>query len=321
MKKNRFLLASMISAGIASSASAWAAPFPSRPVTIVVPYSTGGGTDTLARRMAKTLSGHWHVPVIVENIPGADGLIGTERVLRKPADGYTLLLQVSQIMMWKKTQPNSHVDIPRDFRFVSEIQTSPLAFGVSPTLPVKSLGEFVQWCKANAKTACSWGTATDYGRLIGMQFMDEAGLKDAANIPYKGTAPMMTDVAGNHISMEIPSIASSLAQIKGGLFHLLAVGSEKRSAFAPDVPTLKETGYSERGKDWYGMLVAKGTPRQAFDTIVEGIKFASKDASLVEQIRVMGGEPVFSSPQEFERDVEHESKQLNQLLNKYWGKE
>ena len=136
MKKNRLFLACMISAGIALSASAWAEEFPSHPVTIVVPYSAGGGTDTLARRMAKTLSEHWHVPVIVENIPGADGLIGTERVLRMPADGYTLLLQVSQIMMWKKTQPNSHVDIPRDFRLVSEIQTSPLAFGVSPSLPV-----------------------------------------------------------------------------------------------------------------------------------------------------------------------------------------
>jgi tripartite-type tricarboxylate transporter receptor subunit TctC len=302
---------------MSSGASAQAADFPAHTVSIVVPYPAGGGTDILARKMAKILSEHWRVPVVVENVAGAEGLIGTERVLRAPADGYTMLFQISQMMLWKKTLPASRVDVLKDFRYVSKIQTSPLAFGVSPKIPVKTFGEFVQWCKANAN-GCAWGSGSTYAQLIGRQLMDIVGLRASPNIPYKGTAPMMTDVAGGHIAMAVPAVTSSLPQIKGGLFHLLAVGSDKRSTLAPEVPTLRESGYAVHGETWYGMLVAKGTPQQAFDKIVEGIQFASRDASLVAQIRNDGGDPIFSSPAAFEEDVKRESQQLDVLLDKYW---
>lgn len=293
------------------------AGFPERPVTIVVPYPAGGGTDTIARKLARVLADEWKVSVIVENAPGAEGLIGTERVLRSPADGYTLLFQISQMMLWKKTMPNSKVDALRDFRYVSKIQTSPLAFGISPKLPVKSFKEYVQWCESN-KGQCDWGSGSAYAQLIGRQLMDVAGIADAVNVPYKGTAPMMNDVAGGHIAMAVPAVTSSLAQIKGGLFHLLAVGSDQRSSQVPDTPTLRESGYDVHGETWYGLLVDKNTPQDAFDAIVAGVRAASKDQALVDQIKRDGGEPVFSTPQEFTREIEEESRRLDKLLDKYW---
>ncbi|HYG43294.1 MAG TPA: tripartite tricarboxylate transporter substrate binding protein, partial [Bordetella sp.] len=186
----RLCLGVLAAAGLAGPGLAHAA-FPERAVTIVVPYPAGGGTDTVARKLAQTLSGHWKVPVVVENVPGAEGLIGSERVLRMPADGYTLLFQISQMMLWKKTVPNSKVDALNDFRYVSKIQTSPLAFGVSPKLPVTSIKEYVQWCRSQG--GCAWGSGSAYAQLMGRQLMDVAGVPDAINVPYKGTAPMMTD--------------------------------------------------------------------------------------------------------------------------------
>lgn len=293
------------------------AAFPERSVTVIVPYPAGGGTDTVARKLARVLAEQWKVPVVVENAAGAHGMIGSERVLRAPADGHTLLFQISQMMLWKKIMPDGKVDALRDFRYVSKIQTSPLAFGVSPKLPVKSFQEYVQWCK-DGKGRCDWGSGSAYAQLIGSQLMDVAGIPDAVSIPYKGTAPMMTDVAGGHIAMAVPAVTSSLGQIKGGLFRLLAVGSEQRSSQVPDAPSLSELGYDVRGETWYGLLVHRDTPQAAFDVIVAGVRQASQDKDLVAQIRGEGGEPVFSDTETFTREVMEESRRLDALLDKYW---
>jgi tripartite-type tricarboxylate transporter receptor subunit TctC len=293
------------------------AAYPDKPVTIIVPYPAGGGTDTVARKLARTFSLRWKTSVIVENVPGAEGLVGSERVLRAPADGYTLLFQISQMMLWKKTMPQARVNAVDDFRYVSKIQTSPLAFGVSPKLGVKTLADYVTLCKSG-RAECSWGSGSAYAQLIGKQLMDVAGIPNAINIPYKGTAPMMTDVAGGHITMAVPAVTSSLGQIQGGLFQLLAVGSDRRSSQVPNAPTLAESGYKIHGETWYGLLVAKKTPQAVVDELAAAVSDAAKDTDLVAQIRHDGGEPVFSNTEDFTRDVIQESKQLESLLDKYW---
>ncbi len=148
--------------------------------------------------------------------------------------------------------------------------------------------------------------------------MDVAGIPNAINIPYKGTAPMMTDVAGGHIAMAVPAVTSSLGQIQGGLFQLLAVGSDRRSSQVPDTPTLAEAGYDVHGETWYGLLVAKQTPQPVVDELSAAVRVASQDADLLAQIRHDGGEPVFSTPEDFARDVTQESQRLESLLEKYW---
>jgi len=313
-----FAVMPLLMSGVLLAPQSVAASFPNRPVTVMVPYPAGGGTDTLARKLAKSLSDYWKVPVVVENAGGAEGQIGTQKVLNAPADGYTLLFQLSQMLLWKKTVPNNKINALEDFRYVSKIQTSPLAFGVSAKNPAKSLDEFVQWCKSEETRNCSWGSGSAYAQLIGKQLMDVAGLKSAVNIPYRGTAPMMTDVLGQHIAMAVPAVTSSLAQVQGGTFRILAVGSDKRSAQVPDVPTLAELGYPVHGETWYGLLVSKNTPQPVFDSIVQGIQAVSKDEALLTQIRQEGGEPIFSSPEVFQQQVEKESEILDVLLDKYW---
>ncbi|MGB3289348.1 MAG: tripartite tricarboxylate transporter substrate binding protein [Burkholderiaceae bacterium] len=313
-----FVVLSLALSGALLAAPSEAAGFPERTVTVMVPYPAGGGTDTLARLLAKSLSDYWKVPVVVENAGGAEGQIGTQKVLNAPADGYTLLFQISQMLLWKKTVATNKIDVLKDFRYVSKIQTSPLAFGVSTKHPAKSWAEFVTWCKAEASKGCSWGAGSAYAQLIGKQLMDEAGLKESVSIPYRGTAPMMTDVLGGHIAMAVPAVTSSLAQVKGGNYRILAVGSDDRSAHVPDVPTLKELGYPVHGETWYGLLVAKNTPQAAFDEIVKAVAFASKSDALRAQIRQEGGEPIFSTPEVFQQQVEQESKVLDAVLDKYW---
>lgn len=292
------------------------AAFPDKPVTVMVPYPAGGGTDALARKLARALSDYWKVPVVVENAGGAEGQIGTQRVLNAPADGYTLLFQISQMLLWDKTVPNNKIDVVNDFRYVSKIQTSPLVFGIAAKLPVHDFEEYVAWCKSNE---CAWGSGSAYAQLIGKQLMAEVGLSNAVNIPYRGTAPMMTDVLGRHIAMAVPAVTSSLGQIKGGTFRPLAVGSTERFDQLPDVPTLAELKYPVLGETWYGLLVAKKTPEPVFERIVDAVKAASVDEGLQAQIRAEGGKPVFNAPDVFQREVEQESKQLNTLLDKYWS--
>ena len=320
MSMNRILAVPVLActAAILAPAAAQAA-FPDRPVTIVVPYPAGGGTDTLARQLALALSRHWNASVIVQNVPGAEGLIGSQHVLRQPADGYTWLLQITQMLLWKKTIPGNNVNVLDDFDFVSKLQTSPLAIGVSAKAPVKTFGDFVKWCKSK-KPNCSWGTATSYGQLVGGQLMDAAGLANATNIPYKGTAPMLTDAIGGHIDMAIPSLSSELAQARGGLFRLLAVGSSAPSPFAPEVPSLQQLGFDVHAEDWYGILTRKGTPQPVLQAIEAGIQAVSKEPALLAAIKNTGSQPVFSSSAQFTREVRQESKLMDQLLAKYWKK-
>jgi tripartite-type tricarboxylate transporter receptor subunit TctC len=315
----RKILAALLCGGTAAllaPAHASASGFPEHSITIVVPTTAGGGTDTLARQVARALSEYWKVPVVVQNIPGAEGLIGSQRVLREPADGYTWLLQITKMLLWKKTMPGNGIDVLADFDFVSKLQTAPMAFGVSSKLPVKTFPEFIQWCKAK-KPNCSWGTATAYGQLIGRQLMDIAGLKNTINIPYKGTTPMLTDTIGGHVDMAIPSLSSGMAQARGGLFRMLAVASAQPSPFAPDVPSLKQMGFDVQAEDWYGILTKKGTPQPVLDAIEAGIKAVSKDPALLRAIRSTGSEPVFDSSKEFTRDVAQEIKLLDTLFDKY----
>lgn len=306
-------------AAVLPPSNASAAGFPEHAVTIVVPYPAGGGTDMLARQLANALSKYWKVSVIVQNMPGAEGLIGSQHVLREPADGYTWLLQITQMLLWKKTLPDNNVNVLADFDFVSKLQTSPIAFGVSAKSPAKTFAQFVQWCKSK-KPNCSWGTATSYGQLVGGQLMDMAGLKNATNIPYKGTAPMLTDAIGGHIDMAIPSLSSGLAQAKGGLFRLLAVGSSKPSPFAPDVPSLQQIGFDVHAEDWYGILAKKGTPPPVLKAMESGIMAVSKDPALLAAIRNTGSQPVFSSSEQFTREISQEAAAMDRLLDKYWKK-
>ena len=279
-----------------------------------MPYPPGGGSDALARSLSLALSAQWGgQTVIVENVSGADGIIGTQKVLRAPADGYTILMQVNQMLLYKAAGNN----LIEQLKLVSKIQHSPLAFAVSTNFKGNSFPEFVAYCKT-AKPACSWGSSTKYGTLIGRQLMDAAGLKDlAVHAPYKGTGPMMNDLLGGHITMGLPAVSSGLPHVKSGRLKYLAVGSTERFNMLPNIPTLREGGYNVVGDSWFGLMVSKDTPPKVFDAIWEAVKAISKNPALLATIEGGAALPVFSDPAAFAEEVKREMLVLEPLMAKY----
>ncbi|MBO9356291.1 hypothetical protein GG851_20065 [Bordetella petrii] len=320
MKSNNKSIAKMIlclAAAVPAASLAAAEPaFPTKPVTIVVPYSAGGGTDTLARNIARVWQQHWNQPVVVVNRTGADGIIGTEYVKNQPADGYTVLMQVNQALFYPYTLPSANVDILRDFKMVSKIQQNAMVFGVAKSSADQTFADFLKHCKA-AKTPCSFGAATRHGEVMARQIIEKSQLGNAIVANYKGTAPMMADALGGHISMGMPSLVVALPQVRGGEFRVLAAGSPERLPELPDVPTLNELGLQMSAVTWYGLMVRRDTPEAAVAAISAAVRAAAQDEKVRESMRGEGAIAVFSDPATFERDVRAEAQAVKPLLEKY----
>ncbi len=311
------LICSMVFAVCLSWAWPTLAAFPDRPVTLIVPYPPGAGTDGIARALAVALGNEWKQTVLVQNISGADGMIGSQHVLKQPHDGYTMLFQIPQMLLWHWTMPKANVEILKDFKLISKIQQTPMAVVVPPGNPANSMEELISNCKKSGETPCSIGTATTMGELIGKQLMAAADVKKSIFIPYRGGSPMMTDVLGNHVTLGLPSGAAALAQRNNQALKVLAVTSPSRFKLMPDVPTLKEIGYDVEMVTWYGLLVPKNTPQDAYASIVQAVQKVSTDKTLLDTIRVGGAEPVFDGPQRFTQDVEKELKVLGPLIQRF----
>jgi tripartite-type tricarboxylate transporter receptor subunit TctC len=196
------------------------------------------------------------------------------------------------------------------------IQRTPLVFTIPTTIPAHSLKEFIVWCSVPTNR-CSWGSGTVSGQLVGKQLLSLAGLKDATHVPYKGTAPMTTDLLGGHISMGITSISSGQPHYRSGKLRFLAVSSRDRFPSVSEVPTLGELGYKVYQETWYGLMVAKATPPPVVAAIASAVQAASKDTALRAAIDNSGVRAVFDSPEEFTRYVQTEIEELDPLLAKF----
>jgi len=291
--------------------------FPSRTVTIVVPYTAGGGTDALARNIANVWSNYWKKPVVVINRTGADGVIGSQYVKSLPADGYTVLFQVNQALFWPTTLPQANIDVIRDFQLISKLQQNAMVFGVAAALPDQTFKGFIERCKTSDKP-CSFGAATKHGEIMARQIIEKTGLTQAVVVPYKGTAPMMVDALGGHVSLGMPSLSVAMPHLRSGGFRALAAGSKERIPELPEIPTLTEEGLDMSAVTWYGMMVRKGTPDVALKALVEAVKIASKDPEVLKTIRSEGAVPVFGSPGSFEKEAAEEVSTVTPLLKKYF---
>ncbi|MDW3685167.1 tripartite tricarboxylate transporter substrate binding protein [Cupriavidus sp. CV2] len=301
-------------AGSTDSPGAWR---PDRPVTLVVPYSAGGGTDATARAVSKQLGVLWGQPVVVENLPGADGLIGTRRVMEAKPDGYTLLLQVPGIVVTRYTPGLKGIDPLARLDPITAISQSPAAVVASAKLPVKTLGEFVQYCKTVAKT-CSLGTGESLARISGKQLAAEAGLPNLIIVNYRGTGAIVTDMIANNVNLAFTGITAALPHYKAGTLKILATQGHKRAAALPDVPTTAEAGYPQfQSVTWYGLFAPKGTPAAITQGVVAALREAVKDPEVQRTIAAAGAEPVVNSPAEFAAQVRQESERLGALVKQY----
>ncbi|MFO1323129.1 MAG: tripartite tricarboxylate transporter substrate binding protein [Burkholderiales bacterium] len=249
-------------ASVAATANAQA-PYPNKPIRIVVPFPAGGTTDILARAVAQKLTETTGQPVVVDNRPGAGGNIGAELVAKSPPDGYTLLMgtvgtHAINASLYK-SMPFDHV---RDFAPVILVAGVPNVLVVNPSLPVNSVQELIAYGKANPGKLnfASSGNGTSI-HLAGELFKTTTGVQ-MAHIPYKGSAPALVDLMGGQVQLMFDNLPSALPQIKAGKLRALAVTSAQRSSALPDVPTVAESGLPGfEASSWFGLLAPTGTPK------------------------------------------------------------
>ena len=274
--------------------------FPSRTVKIIAPFAPGGSLDVVAQLVAEKLSATWSQPVVVENRPGANGIIGVDDVTKSPADGYTLLFATSPVFTTNKLL---YKDLPydpdRDFVPVSLAAVAPNVLGIYPKLPITSLPELITYARAHPGelTFASQGNGST-GELSAM-LLDQIAHVEMRHVPYRGASLAWTDVIGGHVDMMWDGIPSILSQIRAGAVRALAVGSRHRSASLPDIPTAIEEGLSDfESESWFAFAVLHGTPQPVVQTLSKAISAAIHAPDVSARIVAMGARPVGSSPEE-----------------------
>ncbi len=287
-------------AAAAFSAPAYAQTYPTKPITIIVPFPAGGGTsDLLARVLAQKLSEAWGQPVIVENKPGASGNIGAAMVAKSPPDGYTLLVAAAAISTAPALYKDPGFKLFENLTPVTVIGTVPFMLVVHPSLPVTTAAEFIAYAKANPnKLSLGSGGNGTIPHLGGELLKMRAGIQ-FEHIPYKGGILAMNDLVGGQIQFTIDGGSHVVTQIDANRIRLLAVTSPQRLPAYPNVPTLSESGLpGYEASAWQMLLVAGGTPKPIVDKIQQEVARALKSPDLMERLTKLGITPSGITPAE-----------------------
>lgn len=290
--------AALCSAPVALAQGSW----PSKSITLVVSYPAGGDTDAMARLYAEKLSGRLGQPVIVENKPGASGIIGNAFVARAPADGYTLLLTPSTISIAQlvvKSGPSTTYDVLNDFTPIVQTATQPLFLvsGPSGSRDVKTL---LATARSTPLSYASPGSGSPM-HILGELFNKSAGVK-LAHVPYKGVAPAINDVLGGHIPVTYITWGPIEPYLASGKVHPLAVADKQRSPLAPNVPTLAEAGVKDvEVGAWQGLMGPKGLPPEIVRTLNTNMNEILKMPDVVAKMKVFGALPAGGEPSRLAR--------------------
>ena len=306
---------------VAAPLSSGQAAYPTKPVRLVVPFPAGGTTDLLARAAAQKLSEAWGQQVIVDNRPGAAGNIGAELVAKSAPDGYTLLMgtvgtHAINASLYAK-MPYDHV---KDFTPVILVAGVPNVLVVNPQVPVNSVPELIAYAKANPGKLnfASSGSGTSI-HLSGELFKTMTGVQ-MTHVPYKGSAPALTDLIGGQVQVMFDNLPSSLAFIKAGKLRAIAVTSTTRAAALPDVPTVADTVPGFEASSWFGILAPAGTPRDIVMKINgETAKWlASPDAK--EKLAAQGANVASGTPEDFAKHIQAETAKWAKVVKESGAK-
>jgi tripartite-type tricarboxylate transporter receptor subunit TctC len=291
---------------------AYAQGYPSKPITLIVPFAPGGGSDGVARVLAKRLGDTSGMQIIVDNKGGAGTNIGNEAAARAKPDGYTLLLGQVTLGINPSLYPKLNYNV-RDLTPVSLIAVSPTVLVVNPTVPAKSVKELVALAKAKPGTLYygSGGNGTSV-HLAGELFKGLAGI-DIKHVPYKGSGPAVTDLMGGQIQMMFDTAPSAVPRVKSGSLRALAVTGNHRLPELPDVPTFAEAGYKDfDAPAWYANMGPPGMPKDVVAKLNAEIAKALADSETDKRLLAMGAVPTPSTPEQL-------SEHLRRELDK-WGK-
>ena len=287
---------------------------PSRAVRIIVPLAPGGGMDTVTRGLAQKLSEPFGQNVVVDNRPGAGSQIGLEILASAAPDGHTLMM-ISATTVVHPILYKSRFDIVRDFAPISQVTAQGYVLVVHPSIPVKSVAEFVQYLKANPdKLNYSSSGIGSPIHMSGELFKIATGTR-MTHVPYKGMGAAYTDLVGGQVQVSFPTIISSLAHVSSGRLRALAVTPPKRVPALPDTPTFAEAGV--KGVvvvNWYGLIARAGTPKPIIDRIAGETKKAMRSSDMMKNLVAEGSEAVGGSPEEFAAHIRAEHDQWSRVI-------
>ncbi|WP_349435766.1 tripartite tricarboxylate transporter substrate binding protein [Pararhizobium sp. A13] len=306
-RRTALALALMATSGLVLGGEAQAQEFPDRAVTLVVPFAAGGSTDVVARIIGQKMSDDLGQQVIVENVAGAGGNLGADRVARAEPDGYTILMgtvathALNPLIL--KTKP---YDPEKDFAPVSLLVLVPNVLVVNPQLPAKNVAELLALLKAapDQYSYASSGNGTPL-HLSGELFKNMAGVS-LQHVPYKGSGPALNDVIGNQVPIMFDNLPSSSGHIKSGTLRALAVTTKERAPSFPDVPTIAETIPGYETYTWNALFAPAGTPKEAIDRLNASAKKALADPAVVEKMNGFSATIVASTPDELAAHVKAE---------------
>jgi tripartite-type tricarboxylate transporter receptor subunit TctC len=276
-----------------------ATPYPERPVRLVVPQASGGAADISARLMGRWLSERLGQLFVVENRPGAGGSIGTEAVVTSPADGHTILLAGSFNAIGATLYDKLNYDFMRDISPVAGIMRNPLIMEVSPSSPARTVAEFIAFAKANpgkVNVGSAGNGSPQHMASELFKMMTGVGL---VHVPYRGAAPMLTDLLRGELHVAFDPMLSSLEHVKAGRLRALAVTTAGRSEALPDIPTVGEAvpGYESSG--WVGIGVPRNTPIAIIEKLNGEINAGLADPRIRARLAELGGSPLVGSPTDF----------------------
>ena len=295
---------------------AFAQAFPAKPLRLIVPFSPGGGNDTVARSLAQQMSTGLGQQVVVDNRAGAGGVVGAEAAAKSPPDGYTLFLGgVGSHAVNPSLYQSLPYDAVKDFAPVSLVASAPSVLVVIPSLSAKTLPELTALAKASpGKLNYATNGTGSSSHLATLLYESMAGVK-MVHIPYKGLAPALSDMLGGQVQLMFNSIVALVPQVKAGKVRAIAVTSKTRSSLLPDVPTLAESGLPgyEAGS-WYGILVPAATPREIVNRLNAEIVRAVKTPEMRSRLSGEGADPIGSSPEEFADHIRAEMARIGKVI-------
>ncbi len=298
LPRRRFLRTAASAVALATiSRTAWAQTYPSRPVRLIVGFPAGNAPDIIARLAGQWLSDRLGQQFIVENRPGAASNIATEAALSAPADGYTLLLIVLTNVLNASLYTNLKFNFMRDMTPVAGVADAPYLIVVNPSLPAKTIPEFIAYAKANpGKINYASGGNGSSSHVFGELFKKMAGV-DLVHVPYRSS--FMADLLAGQVQMTINPIPQAMEQVRAGRLTALAATTAKRLDALPDIPTVSEfvPGYEATG--WYGLCVPRNTPPEIVNTLNEAMNAALSDPKLKARLAALGVQPMAMTPAGF----------------------
>lgn len=289
--------------------------YPDRPIKLVVPFSAGGDMDVVGRLLANELGRGLKQTVIVDNRPGATGMIGVDAVAKAKPDGYTLLLTLTATQaMLPHMQSKMPYDALKDFAPIGQAVRSGIILVVNPTLPVKSVPELIALAKSKpgGLSYASWGNGSG-GHLVGEAIKSRSGA-NLVHVPYKGVAPAINDVVAGHIPVMFSGLSSVIPYIKTGKLRALAVIGKQRSPVLPDVPTLIEQGVDFDGEAWYGLFAPAGTSPDIVKRLNTELNKALESPDLGEHLKSLAFVPQPTTPEQFSATVRSDWEKWGKII-------